>query len=64
MNFHLEREEKNKIQEERGTKENRISLQFFVLRFEHDVLMKKTQSYVDFPLENLDLTKYLAATNR
>lgn len=33
-------------------------------RFEHDVLMKKTQSYVDFPLENLDLTKYLAATNR
>ncbi|XP_042877801.1 ubiquitin carboxyl-terminal hydrolase 8-like [Penaeus japonicus] len=33
-------------------------------RFEHDVLMKKTQSYVDFPLENMDLTKYVAATNR
>ncbi|KAK7074498.1 Ubiquitin carboxyl-terminal hydrolase 8, partial [Halocaridina rubra] len=29
-------------------------------RFEHDVLMKKKQNFVDFPLENLDLSKHVA----
>ncbi|XP_068244406.1 ubiquitin carboxyl-terminal hydrolase 8-like [Palaemon carinicauda] len=32
-------------------------------RFEHDVLMKKKQNFVDFPLENLDLGKHTAMKN-
>ena len=28
----------------------------YIYRFEHDVLMRKKQNYVDFPIENLDLT--------
>ncbi|KAK3893812.1 hypothetical protein Pcinc_002393 [Petrolisthes cinctipes] len=33
-------------------------------RFEHDVLMKKKQNYVDFPLDNLDLSKHVCYSNR
>ncbi|KAG7164510.1 Ubiquitin carboxyl-terminal hydrolase 8-like 1 [Homarus americanus] len=33
-------------------------------RFEHDVLMKKKQNFVDFPLDNLDLTKHCGINNR
>lgn len=33
-------------------------------RFEHDVLMKKKQNFVDFPMESLDLTKYTCFNNR
>lgn len=32
-------------------------------RFEHDVLMKKKQNFVDFSLENLDLGKHTAMKN-
>lgn len=33
-------------------------------RFEHDVLMKKKQNFVEFPTENLDLSKYTCFNNR
>nr|XP_045621599.1 ubiquitin carboxyl-terminal hydrolase 8-like [Procambarus clarkii]XP_045621601.1 ubiquitin carboxyl-terminal hydrolase 8-like [Procambarus clarkii]XP_045621602.1 ubiquitin carboxyl-terminal hydrolase 8-like [Procambarus clarkii] len=33
-------------------------------RFEHDVLMKKQQNFVDFPLDNLELKKQCGITNR
>ncbi|KAK8728024.1 hypothetical protein OTU49_009344 [Cherax quadricarinatus] len=33
-------------------------------RFEHDVLMKKQQNFVDFPLDNLDLSKHCGINNR
>lgn len=33
-------------------------------RFEHDVLMRKKQNFVDFPLDNLDLSKHLGYSNR
>lgn len=33
-------------------------------RFEHDVLMKKKQNFVDFPMESLDLTKFTCFSNR
>ncbi|CAL4064348.1 unnamed protein product, partial [Meganyctiphanes norvegica] len=32
-------------------------------RFEHDVLMRKKQNYVEFPLENLDLSPYIRMNN-
>lgn len=32
-------------------------------RFEHDVLMRKKQNYVDFPMENLDLSSYVGMNN-
>ena len=35
----------------------------FFHRFEHDVLMKKKQNFVDFSLENLDLGKHTAMKN-
>lgn len=33
-------------------------------RFEHDVLMRKKQNFVDFPLEGLDLAKHTGIRNR
>ena len=30
-------------------------------RFEHDVLMKKKQNYVEFPIENLDISQYMSS---
>lgn len=33
-------------------------------RFEHDILMKKKQNFVDFPVENLDLSKHTCFNNR